>query len=251
MGSQRIDEFVEFFLKLEPKFETAMTGASPQDITILQEVAGVDFCASYRRFLHYFGRTNTGVLNPFLWDYSFSIDDATEFYRELREENMTSPDSVVFFLHGRHEFDWLLRQPVDREGDPEIVMADIYGAQQPPALEVLFSSFEQKLFNEAFNTLRLGRFDHQQSVLVPKTERNPNPLMEKAHTIALQLGFSCISQSVGIEADYDRVDAALSVGRMHPVDPFSCWIGATNEREAKRLAQVLCDNLGGYVKPVR
>ena len=251
MGSQRIDEFVEFFLRLEPKFETAMKGASPQDITSLQELAGVDLCASYRRFLHYFGRTNTGALNPFLCDYSFSIDDAIEFYRELREENMTISDSVIFWLHGRHEFEWLLRQPADREGDPQIAMADICFSPPSCIVEVLFSSFEKKLFNEAFNKLRLGRFDHQQSLLVPNTEHNPDLLMEKAHEIALQLGFSGIPQSAGIEADYDRVDAALSVGRMHPVDPFSCWIGATNEREAKRLAQVLCDNLGGYVKPVR
>lgn len=249
MGSLRIDEFVDYLLKLEPKFATRMKGASTSEIEVLEELAGVAFCSSYRQFLKHFGKTDVGALNPFFYDYSFSINDAAEYYQQLREAKVVSPKSLVFLLHSRHEFDWYLQQPADKDGYPQIVQADLYGPEQPPRISALFESFEKTLFTEAFITLRLRRFEHQLSIGVQRRTRpDPDTLMKKCREIASRLGFACIPQSVGIGAAYDRGDAALLMGRPFPTYPFSCWVGTDNEREAKRIAEIFSDALDGYIE---
>lgn len=251
MGSLRIDEFVDYLLKLEPKFATKMKGASTSEIEALEGLADVVFCSSYRQFLKHFGKTDVGALNPFFYDYSFSINDAAEYYQQLREAKVVSPKSLVFLLHGRHEFDWYLQQPADKDGDPQIVQADLYGQEQPPRIRVLFESFEKTLFTEAFIELRLSRFKHQQSACARPETAPPDALMKKCRDIAFRLGFACIPQSVGIHTAYDRGDAALLTGRTFPIDPFCCWVGTDNERETKRIAEIFSDALDGYIEKTR
>ena len=249
MGSLRIDEFIDYFLKLKPTFATKIKGASTSEIEALERLADVPFCSSYRQFLKHFGKTDVGALNPFFYDYSFSINDVAEYYKQLQEAKVVSPKSVVFLLHGRHMFDWYLQQPVYKEGDPAIVQADLYGSEQPPPIRVLFESFEKTLFTDAFIALRLSRFEHQPSICVQRgTRPDPDTLMKKCRDIASRLGFACIPQSVGIQAAYDRGDAALLLGRTFPIDPFSCWVGTDNKREAKRIAEIFSDALDGYIE---
>lgn len=249
MGSLRIDEFVDYLLKLKPTFATKMEGASTSEIEGLEGLADVAFCSSYRQFLKHFGKTDVGALNPFFYDYSFSINDAAEYYQQLREAKVVPPKSLVFLLQGRHEFVWYIQQPADKDGDPAIVQADLYGPEQPPLISVLFESFEKTLFTDAFIALRLRRFEHQLSICVQRgTRPDPDTLMKKCRDIASRLGFACIPQSVGIDAAYDRGDASIVMGRTFPIDPFSCWVGTDNERKTKRIAEIFSDALDGYIE---
>lgn len=246
MGAQRIDEFVEFLCKLDPDMKSRMRGATETELDELERLAGSRFCSSYRRFMLYFGHTETDALSPFLTELSFSIEEAAEHYHELREFGSEPPAGVVF-LWRIDDADFHLLQSEDPEGDPKVIQINLYEPEHLYYINDHMGTFEPMLFVEAFTSLRMEKFEHNSFVSFPEEPTDTAEWMRHCRKIAEELKFSCIPQSIGLAAVFDRDDASIWAGRHNEDSHSHIWVASDDDKEAKRIAEIFTDNMEEYV----
>ena len=246
MGAQRIAEFVEFLCKLDPGMRSRMRGATESELDELERLAGQRFCSSYRQFMLCFGKTGTDALSPFLTELSFSIEEAAEHYHELREFGSELPAGVVF-LWRNDDVDFHLSQLEAPEGDPKVIQINLYEPEHLYYINDHMGTFEPMLFVEAFTSLRMEKFVHNSFVSFPEEPTDTAEWIRNCRKIAEELKFSCISQSIGLAAVFDRDDASIWAGR-HNADSHShIWVASDDDKGAKRIARIFADNMGGYM----
>jgi hypothetical protein len=236
-----------------PGFAAALKPASRQDVDRIVESTGLLAPAEYRSFLLIFGRADFAALAPFMKDVEFGCDAVEDFYRDapvpIPADALylwTSGGDCEMFLgmasewaqsHPVLSFSWSSDEKTGRirpdERLPFVVAGSLFGC----------------LFQEAYSSLHLPSLAHHlelREIVVhdmPRTEVAASERARRFVSVVERLGFRRLPW---LDADmfiYDRGDAVVSLASSMVAED-SMRVGANDEREANRIAEILCDNLG-------
>ena len=122
MGTQTTAAVLDYLRSRAPDFfAERVRSATDADVARLEQAAGVRMSEGHREFLRVMGNTPAGVLNPFVNDRDFSIDNLIAEYASMRTQGFVIPKGFVYFssseITGSTIF---LKQADEPTADPEI-----------------------------------------------------------------------------------------------------------------------------------
>jgi hypothetical protein len=250
-----MDEFLAYCDRCAPGFAHAVRGASTQDLQRMESVSGATLPPEYRGFLLRMGRTERARIAPFFADIEVGVESFEAFYLD---PPVPPPANTVFLwtvdedsemflgtggpwatIHPVLSFSWPLSEETSE--DPA----------EAPLPFVVSGSLFAFLYLEAFKRLRRPSLPEHAEVrentaLHDRTEETAADRRRRFIAIAERLGFQSLPHLDPDILLYDRPDAALSLFSSVLAEDVMT-VDAENSTEARRIAEILADNLGARV----
>lgn len=234
-------ELVDFLERYRPGHAAAVGGASPAHIARLEALAGVTLPDEYLEFLRSMGEDPGFFQVP---AHDFRIGRILDLY-ELGED--LPPPGYLFV--GAHEADAYADYYLDTKAPGGPVLR----TDHPPLLISLrpeYPSFKETVFSLAFAFPRMGLLAHRRG-LAPAWRKQadgsmavPADAVARLLAAAAALGFQRLPQTSDLNPMLERGDAALIAHQAPQGRGVAIELAAQDDREIKRLAEVLQDTAG-------
>lgn len=243
---------IDYCERCAPGFAKALRPALPVDVDAVIGLTGVQVPAEYRAFLLAFGRTDPAALAPFMEAFEFGCHAIEDFYQD---PPVPLADDVAYLwsVDGGGEMflgvagEWANEHPVlSFSWGMDRATGKFVAAERRPF--VVSASLPAFLYRQAHSQLQRLNLAHR-----VRLRENAAP-GERSAAAAAERGrrFVAVMEKLGfrplpfLDADvpiYERGDAAVSLF-LSEVAEDSMNVAASNAREASRIAEILCDNLG-------
>ncbi|MFO0888047.1 MAG: SMI1/KNR4 family protein [Isosphaeraceae bacterium] len=244
MGLLSMRELVQYISRFQPSYPGTVRPAPPGEIARLASLAGRPLPRSYRDFLETMGRS-IGDFEPFDEQKDFSIQTVIDFY----EAGKNLPPADYLFIaydNGSVGLDLFLDQTDPKRESPVVEFASDTPFD-PAGCSPIFSSLPNMLLSLAFFRIRLPLFASRTTLFVLETidwkARSAISRLEAFVILAERMEFELVPPTGAWSPCYDRGDAGIMCYQA-PGYPPNFSLGATDEQELDRLAEILCDNLG-------
>jgi hypothetical protein len=239
-----LQEFITLVERYDPGYSRKLRGASPEEISRLEELAGQPLPERYQEFLARLGRDMGGLE---IEGVDFHIERILAFYRS---GHWPPPRGYILFAiqEDDPQMDYYLECTRPGARDCPVVRFPSEGEfSKESYFESLDPSLNDFLLSMAFSEKRMGDFDLQR-LLMPSTgsrKQDPEALVdpielarvvdERAH----RLGFERVARTSVAYRFYDQPDAALYVRLDEAGGIMGVTVAARKPRELERISDIL------------
>jgi hypothetical protein len=232
----KIDEFVAYVAQFEPGFPNIIRGASPEEISALERLAGRPLPEMYREFLERMGH-ESGKINLSLGGRS-GISHVIEYYRDAIETGEREvPHNCIVIGHDQIANELALEFKPD--GEPQVVVSS---GEEIKALHA--ESLEKLLYSLAFIAYRLRTLPYWASYTSSYQEIGMRMVLPAARQLAEQLGFTILWFSDTVTFCAERgTDAALEFTQ-HEGQGLAGRVAATSQAEVEKIGDEFVRGLG-------
>jgi hypothetical protein len=183
-----MDDFIRYISGFVPDFPQRIQGASPSEISRLQQLVGRPLPDFYQAFLARMGRNAGGLSLGF--DTDTSILEVIDFYEKViaTKQKALPPHAIAIAVYGR-DFDVCLECP-----SPEVER--VLATEGLIVYAVLAESLRKLLFQMVFEKHELKHCPSRQSSIANNKEAQAHQathgraLREAARELAQELGFT-------------------------------------------------------------
>jgi hypothetical protein len=246
-----LDDFVAFSNRYDPEFARTIAGASPQEISRVEGLAGVALPPEYRAFLEKMGNTKPQALGEFLQYCSYGIEAIENFYST---PNLRPPGNAAFLwtYDVDSAYDIFIRTGGE-ERLPRFLVQCAWALDPEtnelldvePDQSMLGSTLPEYLYRDAFLHIRDPLLPHGAQVREPSaaevSEERHMRRRSAFRTIAARLDFQPVPFMENDLIFYDRPDASLKLYAQLGADVI--YVQAEDLREAARICEILSDSL--------
>ncbi|MFL5345327.1 MAG: SMI1/KNR4 family protein [Hyalangium sp.] len=240
-------ELMEYIRQYDPAFSSRVEGASQEEVARLEQLVGQPLPARYKQFLRTLGRSMGDLQAE---DTDFRIERVLKFY-----ENSKRRPPARYILIGAQVADTYDQYLLDRaaasgEEDCAVVQADpAEPFTSTDYIHTLYPSLQDMLFVLAFSTKRMAMLPHRRDFLPSLVDSGkgrlrivPSGLLDSLEGILGRLGFQKLPYTSALNPLFERGDAALYASRSPEGDGVTIELGAEDQREFRRLSEILRDN---------
>lgn len=244
---------LDYCERCAPGFTGALKPVAVEDVDRIVKLTGLGVPAEYRAFLLTFGRADSSAMGQFMSDVELGCDAVEAFYRDPPVP--VPPDAVFLWTSGGDcemflgvSGDWLDIHPVlSYSWMSDEATGKIIAHERLPF--VVSGSLLAYLYREAYSRLRIPSLEHHvdlRETVLKQELRSPAAAADRARrfvAVVEKLGFQLLPYVDSHVLIYDRGDAAVSLYG-DTIAEDAMYVGAMDAREASRIAEILCDNLG-------
>ena len=250
MSAQEITEVMDYIERLDPKVRARMVGANDAEIATLEDITEVPLCDSHRTWLRHLGNTPFNALKPLFLDDSLTVADVREYYDLIGHDNARKLGRAALLYHRDLIVKLYTVQPDDPTADPPL--KDVAFSDDGVPIhddEVYYPSFAAWLAGEAFSTLFVYRQDFQFVIThsMKYTQAAEAEIRADLEVIAARLEFTRVPQSHGTYLLYERGSFGLEFGTLLPCDAFGIGVSGSDEKETRRILEMMHDRHGGSI----
>lgn len=240
-------ELMDYIQTYDPGFPAKVQGASEEEITRLERLAGGSLPARYTDFLRSMGASMGDLQYP---DTDFRIGRILKLYETSKRR--PPPRYLLIGVQVVETYDrYLLDRGAGAGGeDCPVIQADIEEPfETADMLHTLYPSLKDMLFLQAFSMKRMSLLAHRRSFLPSLVDSGkgrlrsvPPNLVDSISRVMSHLGFERLPHTSSLNLLYERGDAALYVSRNPQGYGATAELAAQEEREFKRLTEIILDN---------
>jgi len=196
-----IDDFIRYASQWNPAFMSGIRGATPEEVSRLEQLAGINLPAEYGEFLMRMGH-ESGKLGLDM-DATADITDVIEFYEGcIGDTDFSFPASCVLLVTGRIANDIY----VEFSGEPRVVYVE-----SGEVVGVHADSFTKFLYRCAFDSLRMPTLPHSASLTSSFAQVGHKNVLNEGRRIAQDLGFTEEWFSDSIEVCGTSADSCIAI----------------------------------------
>jgi hypothetical protein len=238
-------ELIEFIRQYDPEYLSKIRGASAEETARLEQLVGRALPAHYKEFLLHLGKDMGDLQMP---ETDFRIGRVLKFY----ELGKRKPPARYIFIGAQIEdpYDRYLLDCGDgpRQDCPVLRADNQESFKTTDNLWVSYPSLKDMLFVLAFSVKRMDLLTHRRQ-FTPSLEegedglsRVPPGLMGAVVKVVETLGFERLPYTSDLNPLFERGDAAFYASRNPEGGGMTAELAAQDEREFKRLIEIICDN---------